>query len=286
MKSLAAGSPARAPQPCNAASTRQGAYGLNLPGGALPPARSGRWNAPCLPQDHGVVENGRARRVAFDPMNPGSVRVGVSGWRYEPWRGVFYPKGLLQKNELQFASRKMRTIEINGSFYALQRPSSYLRWYGETPDDFVFAVKGGRFLTHNKKLRDCRQPLANFLGSGVLALEEKLGPILWQLPPQLPFDPQRLEDFFGLLPGSTGAAAEMARRHDHRVKYGTYADVKKDRPLRYALEVRHESYDDPAFVRVLRKHGVALVVADSAGRFPCLEEVTADFVYVRLHGAK
>jgi len=214
------------------------------------------------------------------------VRVGVSGWRYAPWRGVFYPKGLPQKSELHFASRMLRTVEINGSFYSLQRPSSYLCWYHETPADFVFAVKGGRFISHNKKLRDCAQPLANFFASGPLALEEKLGPILWQLPPQLPFDAQRLEDFFGLLPRTTAAAAELARRHDHRIKHGAYLDVAADRRLRYALEVRHETYDDPAFIKVLRRHDVALVVADTAGKFPYLEDVSSNFVYARLHGDK
>lgn len=150
----------------------------------------------------------------------------------------------------------------------------------------MFAVKGGRFLTHNKKLRDCRPPLANFLASGVLALEDKLGPILWQLPPQVPFDKQRLEDFFGILPRTTAAAAEIAREHDARLKHGAYLDVKADRRIRYALEVRHETYDDPAFVKLLRKHDVALVVADTAGKYPYLEDVTSDFVYARLHGEK
>jgi uncharacterized protein YecE (DUF72 family) len=214
------------------------------------------------------------------------VRIGISGWRYGPWRGVFYPKGLAQKSELHFASRMMRSVEINGSFYSLQRPSSYLCWFGETPDDFVFSVKGARFITHNKKLRDCAPPLANFFASGVLALEHKLGPILWQLPPQLPFDAQRLEDFFGILPRTTARAAELATAHDHRIKHGAYLDIEAERPLRYALEVRHPTYHDPAFVKLLRKHDVALVVADTAGKWPYLEDVTSDFVYVRLHGDK
>jgi uncharacterized protein YecE (DUF72 family) len=216
----------------------------------------------------------------------GEVRIGISGWRYPPWRGVFYPADLAQRSELHFASRMVRTVEINGSFYSLQRPSSYLSWHRETPDDFVFSVKGGRFLTHNKKLHDCNLPLANFFASGVLALEEKLGPILWQLPPQLPFDRQRLEEFFAILPRSNAAAADIASRHDARIKHGAYLDVKAERRLRYALEVRHETYDDPDFVKVLRKYDIALVVADTAGKFPYLEDVTSDFVYARLHGAK
>ena len=235
-----------------------------------PPAPSSR---------HGIVPAGRATR-----RRAAEVRIGISGWRYTPWRGVFYPPGLPHKDELAFASRRVRSIEINGSFYSLQRPSSYRRWRTETPDDFVFAVKGGRFLTHHKKLRDCAGPLANFLASGVLALEEKLGPILWQLPPQLPFDAERLETFFALLPRSTAAAAEIARRHDHRLRHGAYVDVEADRPLRHALEVRHESFDDPAFVRLLRRADVALCVADTAGKWPCLDAVTSSLVYVRLHG--
>jgi uncharacterized protein YecE (DUF72 family) len=219
-------------------------------------------------------------------VRAGEVRIGISGWRYRPWRGVFYPADLPQKRELYFASRAMKTIELNGSFYSLQSPSSYSSWYRETPADFVFAVKGGRFLTHNKKLRDCGLPLANFLASGVLALEEKLGPILWQLPPQLRFDAQRLEDFFAILPRSTMTAADIASRHDARIKRGAYLEVKEDRRLRYAVEVRHESYDDPAFVKILRAHDIALAVADTAGKFPYLEDVTSDFVYVRLHGSK
>src|SRR5262245_59160296 len=216
----------------------------------------------------------------------GAARIGISGWRYQPWCGVFYPPGLAHKRELEFASRQLRTVEINGSFYSLQRPASYLTWCAETPDDFVFAVKGGRFLTHHKKLRDCATPLANFLASGVLALEDKLGPILWQLPPQLAFDAERLEAFFALLPRTTAAAAELARRHDRRLRHGAYLDVRVDRPIRYAIEVRHPTFEDPAFLRVLRRAGIALCIADSAGKWPCLEGVTADFVYVRLHGSK
>ena len=214
------------------------------------------------------------------------VRIGVSGWRYPPWRATFYPKGLAHSKELAFASRAVRSIEINGSFYSLQRPSRYARWYGDTPDDFVFAVKGGRFMTHNKKLRDCGVPLANFFASGVLALHEKLGPILWQLPPQLAFDRQRLEDFFGILPRTTAQASRLAEKHDQRLKSPGFFSIREDRPIRYAIEVRHESHRDPEFVRVLREHDVAFCIAVTAGRWPYFEDVTSDFVYARLHGAK
>jgi len=214
------------------------------------------------------------------------VRVGISGWRYPPWRCVFYPRGLAQHRELEYASRQVRSVEINGSFYSLQRPSSYATWYAQTPDDFVFAVKGARFISHNKKLKDCAGPLANFFASGVLALEDKLGPVLWQLPPQLAFNAERIEEFLASLPRTTAAAAEIARSHDHRIKHGAYVDIRLDRPIRYAMEVRHETFDDPAFVRILRKAKVALCVADTAGKWPYLEDITADFVYIRLHGAK
>ncbi len=220
------------------------------------------------------------------PRSSGDVRIGISGWRYPPWRGVFYPKGLPQTQELAYASRRLRSVEINGSFYSLQRPSSYRTWYEATPADFVFAVKGARFITHNKKLVDCAGPVANFFASGVLALEEKLGPILWQLPPQLAFHEARLEAFFALLPRTTGEAAEVARRHDHRIKHGAYLDTKADRRLRYAMEVRHDSFLDDAFTTLLRKAGIALCVADTAGKWPYLERVTTDFAYVRLHGDK
>lgn len=228
----------------------------------------------------------RARTKAASTATIGDVLVGISGWRYPAWRSVFYPKGLPQDRELEFASRAVRTIEINGSFYSLQRPSSYMAWYEETPEDFVFAVKGSRFITHNKKLRDCGGALANFFASGVLALEDKLGPILWQLPPQLGFDAERLEGFFGCLPRSTAAAAELARGHDERIKHGAYLDVRGDWPIRYAIEVRHPSFYAPEFPRLLERANVALCVADTAGAWPYLEDVTADFVYVRLHGAK
>jgi uncharacterized protein YecE (DUF72 family) len=198
---------------------------------------------------------------------------------------VFYPPGLTRRAELAFASRKVRTAEINGSFYSLQRPSSYQRWHQATPDGFVFAVKGGRFITHNKKLRDCEGPLANFFASGVLALGEKLGPILWQLPPQLAFDAERLEAFFAILPRTTAAAAALAARHDERLKHGAFTETPADRPIRHAIEVRHDSYRDRRFTDLLRRWDIALCVADTAGKWPRLETATSDLVYVRLHGA-
>ena len=216
----------------------------------------------------------------------GTIRIGISGWRYEPWRGVFYPEKLPQKDELAYASRRLSSIEINGSFYSMQRPEYYARWRDETPDDFVFAVKGPRFVTHMLKLRDCEQAVANFFASGIANLGDKLGPILWQLPPMLRFDPERLAPFLAALPRDTDAAAAIARRRNDKVKGRARLAFGPRRPLRHALEVRHPSFVDPAFVDLLRDQNVALVVADTAGKWPYAEDVTADFVYARLHGDK
>ena len=216
----------------------------------------------------------------------GFVRIGISGWRYEPWRGVFYPPGLAQRSELAFASRMLPTIEINGSFYSLQRPESYAEWHDETPPGFVFAVKGSRYLTHMLKLRNVATPLANFFASGVLRLREKLGPILWQFPPQLGFDAERFDAFFSMLPRDTEAALALARGHDERLAGRAWLEIDRVRPLRHAVEIRHPTFIDPAFVALLRRHRIALVVADTAGRWPLLEDLTADFVYLRLHGDK
>ncbi|MDB5318461.1 MAG: hypothetical protein JWN40_92 [Phycisphaerales bacterium] len=212
------------------------------------------------------------------------LRIGISGWTYTPWRGTFYPPDLTQKRELAYASRELNSIEINGSFYSLQRPTSYQKWYDETPEGFVFSIKASRFITHMKKLKGVETPLANFFASGMLALREKLGPFLWQLPPILAFDPDRLEKFFALLPRDTKEAAQLAKKHDSRLAGRAFTKTDKLRPIRHAMEVRHDSYKDPAFVKLLRKHDVALVVADTAGKWPYMEDVTSDFIYVRLHG--
>ncbi len=216
-----------------------------------------------------------------------SIRIGISGWTYPPWRGgAFYPKKWAHHRELEYASRQVASIEINGSFYSLQRPESYRAWYDATPGDFVFSVKGGRFITHMKRLRDVEAPLANFFASGVLALGGKLGPFLWQLPPRLAYDKELLEAFFMLLPRTTAAAAKLARKHDHWLDDRVLLSPGKSRRLRHAIEVRHPSFKTEEFVLLLRKHNVALVVADTAGKWPFMEDVTSDFIYVRLHGDK
>ncbi|HEY0451952.1 DUF72 domain-containing protein [Actinophytocola sp.] len=215
----------------------------------------------------------------------GRVRIGTSGWVYPPWRGEFYPPKLAHRRELEYLSGQVNSVEINGSFYALQRPSSYESWRDQTPADFEFAVKGGRFITHLKRLRDIDAPLANFFASGVLALGPKLGPLLWQLPPTLAFDAEQLAAFFDMLPRTTTAAAQLATRHDERLDGRAWTTTDADRPLRHALEVRHPSFTDPAFLDLLRAHGIAVVIADAAASWPYLEHVTADFAYVRLHGS-
>lgn len=212
------------------------------------------------------------------------LRIGISGWTYRPWRGTFYPKGWVQKRELEYASRQVNSVEINGSFYSLQLPSSYGLWHDLTPDDFIFSVKGGRFITHMKRLQNVGTPLANFFASGVLRLNQKLGPILWQLPPMLVFRPEKLAAFFDLLPRDTEQAAALAKRHDQRLKGRAWTKIDQPRPMRHALEVRHPSFECSEFVELLREHNIGLVVADTAGKWPFLEDVTADFVYVRLHG--
>jgi uncharacterized protein YecE (DUF72 family) len=218
------------------------------------------------------------------------VRVGISGWRYPAWRGDFYPKGLPQRRELEYAAGHLTSIEINGSFYSLQRPSSYAAWRTEATrvrPDFVFAVKGGRFVTHMKRLKDVDAPLANFFASGVLALGPAFGPVLWQLPENLQFDADVLDDFLGRLPRSTGQVADLATRHDGKLPEDrALTTAEDDRPVHHALEFRSPTFAVPEAYDVLRVHGVATVLADTAGRWPRVEEDTAPIRYVRLHGDK
>jgi uncharacterized protein YecE (DUF72 family) len=214
----------------------------------------------------------------------GRVRIGTSGWLYPPWRGRFYPPGLPHRLELEHLSGLMDSVEINGSFYSLQRPQSYRSWAERTPADFLFAVKGPRFVTHLKQLRDVAVPIANFLASGVLGLGAKLGPVLWQLPPRMRFDAGKLGAFLELLPHTTAAAAEQAKGHDERLEGRALTETDADRPLRHAVEARHESFRDPAFPALLREHGVPTVIADSAGTWPTFDAVTSDLVYLRMHG--
>jgi uncharacterized protein YecE (DUF72 family) len=188
------------------------------------------------------------------------IRIGIGGWSYEPWRGAFYPEGLVQRRELEYASRHLTSIEINSTFYGAQRPESFARWHDETPDDFVFAVKAPRFATHRKALAEAGASVARFLEGGVTRLADKLGPINWQFDPGKHFDPDDFARFLELLPGE--------------------ADGLR---LRHALEVRHDSFCTPEFVALAREHGAAIVISGDS-RYPRIADLTAPFVYVRIMG--
>jgi len=215
----------------------------------------------------------------------GKIRVGVSGWTYSPWRGAFFPRGLPQRDELAFAARHFSSIEINGTFYRLQRPESFARWAQAVPPGFVFAVKGSRYISHMLRAGAIDTALANFFASGLLRLGPALGPLLWQFPARFHFDAARMEHFLTRLPRDSEAAAELARHHDSRLAGHAWTETDARRPLRHAVEIRHESFAVPAFIDLLRAHGVALVCADTVD-WPRLMDVTADFIYCRLHGSQ
>jgi uncharacterized protein YecE (DUF72 family) len=212
--------------------------------------------------------------------------VGISGYDYAGWRDSFYPPGVPRHSWLGFASRIFNSIELNGTFYSLKSPLVYERWASEVPDeDFVFAIKGGRFITHNLKLRNCTTAMGNFFASGVLALGRKTGPFLWQLPASYRFDAERMDNFMRSLPRSSIEAEAVARQHDARLKRGALVTAREPVPYRHAFEVRHPSYFCDEFYDILRANRCAFVIADTAGKFAYAEEVTTDFVYVRLHGS-
>ncbi len=190
----------------------------------------------------------------------GAIRIGVGGWTFEPWRGTFYPDGLAQKRELEYASRKLTSIEINGTYYGSQKPESFAKWHDETPDDFVFSVKGSRFTTNRRVLSEAGESLEKFFTGGLMNLRNKLGPILWQFMPTKKFDPADFEGFLKLLPKQIDG---------HRI--------------RHALEVRHESFSSPEFVTLVRAYDAAIVIAGDS-KFPQFADVTAPFVYARIMG--
>jgi uncharacterized protein YecE (DUF72 family) len=225
------------------------------------------------------------RGCALQMSTSSNIRIGISGWRYEGWRGTFYPPDLAQRRELEFASQQLNSIELNGSFYSLQRPESFQRWYEETPPEFVFSIKGTRFITHMRRLLQVDVPLANFFAQGLLRLKEKLGPILWQFPANFKWDPGRLDAFFSILPRTHKEAAKLAKQHDERLDGRNWFRVQQDRPLRHAIEIRNDGFVCEDFIALLRKHKVGLVVADTV-EWPLLMDVTADFVYCRLHGSE
>ena len=191
-------------------------------------------------------------------MTPGRIFVGIGGWSYAPWRGVFYPEGLAQARELEHASGRLTAIEINGTFYSTFKPAVWAKWRDATPEGFVFTIKGSRFCTNRKQLSSAGEAVARFAGQGLAELGDRLGPINWQLPETKRFDPDDLDGFLSLLPREVGGLR-----------------------LRHAIEARHESFDTPDFVALARKHGVAVTFADSP-KFPAIEADTADFTYARL----
>ena len=191
----------------------------------------------------------------------GAIRVGIGGWVFQPWRGTFYPKGLAQKRELEFASRALTSIEINGTYYGSQKPESFRRWHDETPDGFVFSVKGPRFATSRRVLAEAGPTIERFFKSGVLELQDKLGPINWQMLPTKKFDAEDFDAFLALLPKSVAGRA-----------------------LRHVVEVRHDSFRTPEFIALLRRHGVGVVLTDNEA-YPRIADVTAPFVYARLQCA-
>lgn len=188
----------------------------------------------------------------------GTIRVGIGGWTYEPWRGPFYPKDLPHKRELEYASRQLTSIEINGTYYSSFAPASWKKWREETPDGFVFSVKASRFCTNRRELAGAGDSIAKFFGQGLVELKDRLGPINWQLAATKNFDPADIEAFLKLLPRKAGGL-----------------------PLRHAIEIRHESFCTPQFYELARRYGVAIVCADSE-EFPAIDEETTDFTYARL----
>jgi uncharacterized protein YecE (DUF72 family) len=213
--------------------------------------------------------------------------VGTSGWVYPSWRGDFYPKGLRQRDELGYLASRLPTVEVNGTFYSLTRPETCRAWRAAVPPSFVFAIKASRYITHMLKLANCETALGNFFASGILALGAQLGPLLWQLPAQLPFERERAARFFGELPRDVAAAERWARRHDARTTGRAVLRAPDGRaaPLRHAVEVRHASWLSDEALATLRELDVALVAADTAGRHPQSFEETAGFAYMRLHGS-
>ena len=225
---------------------------------------------------------GLAPMADADVARSGTIRIGISGWSYRHWRGDFYPKGLSVRSELDYALEQFASIEINRTFYSLVSPSAYERWYERAPAGFEYAIKGSRFITHNKKLMNVDDALANFFASGILALREKLGPLLWQLGPRQAFDAVRLKGFLSRLPTDTIEAAGLAERHTLPGRE-TLTSTDLDLPLRHVLEFRHPSWFNEETADIVRGHGAALAFSHSS-RWPYIEEVTAPFVYVRLHG--
>lgn len=213
------------------------------------------------------------------------IYVGMSGWTFEGWRKDFYPKGLPQKKELEYASRQVNSIEVNGTFYSLQKPASFQRWYDETPNGFCFSIKAPQYITHIRRLKEVEEPVANFFASGLFCLKEKLGPILWQFPPSLTLKDDRFQKFLDILPFDSKAALKVAKKHSSKMDGRNFLEIHGDYPIRHAFEFRHPSFANPEFIDLLREHNVAVVFGHSGGiSSPYMEDLTADFIYARMHG--
>lgn len=211
------------------------------------------------------------------------VFVGMSGWTYDGWRGDFYPKGHVQTKELNYASQKVNSIEINGTFYGLQKPDTFKKWYTETPDGFCFSVKAPKTITHIKRLKEVEDFVANFFASGLLCLKDKLGAILWQFPPMVTLKDDRFEKFFKLLPHDFKSAQLCAQKNTLKPERVSL-DVSHNYEIRHAFEFRHPSFFNPDFIKLMRAHNMALVCAHAGGKSPYSEELTGAFAYIRMHG--
>jgi uncharacterized protein YecE (DUF72 family) len=211
----------------------------------------------------------------------GTIRTGTAGWVFEPWRGTFFPSGLVQKKELNYASHHLTSIEINATFRGNQKPESFAKWAGETPEGFQFSIKGPQLVTHIKRLKNCEDALAGFFASGPLALGDRLGPFIWQLPPNLSFDPSSFSAFLKLLPRDIDAYLALAGKAEG-AKNPPYLDANGNKTFRHAIEMRHESFDRPEVDALLREHNVARVIADTADN--PRRDLTADFAYCRFQG--
>lgn len=213
------------------------------------------------------------------------IRIGMSGWTFEGWRGEFYPKGVTQKKELEYASRQVNSIEINGTFYSLQKPPTFQRWHDETPNDFCFSIKAPQYITHVRRLKEVEEPVANFFASGLFCLKEKLGPILWQFPPNVTLKDDRFARFMEILPMDSKSASQIAKKHSSKMDGRSVTKAEGNYPIRHAFEFRHPSFMNPEFIELMKKHQIAVVFAHSGGiSSPYMEDVTSDFIYLRMHG--
>lgn len=217
---------------------------------------------------------------------PSFARIGTSGWAYNAWKNNFFPDKLPARAYLSFTSRVFNSIEIDATFYRMQTPERYQSWYDATPEGFLFAIKGSRYITHMLRLKNCASALGNFFASGVLALQEKTGPFLWQFPAHMKLDMKRFEAFAKLLPRDFNAARELARGHNSKLPQKAYLKVKENYPMVHAFELRSDTFFNRDFLAMLRAYNIATVMVSSPKDWPLFTDVTANFLYIRMHGEK